>query len=71
VKYCEKTGKALEELSLEEIRGLCDLIGSDVKDVLNINKAIARRTSFAGTAPKETLRLIEKVQKKLKLKRKN
>ncbi len=71
VKYCEKTGKTLEGLSLEKMRSLCDLIGSDVKDVLNINKAIARRTSFAGTAPKETLRLIEKVQKKLKLKRKN
>ncbi len=64
VKYCEKKGKTLEELSLEEMRGLCDLIGSDVKNVLNVNKAIVRRTSFAGTAPKEVMRLIEKVEKK-------
>lgn len=63
VKYCEKRGKTLEELSLEEMRGLCNLIGSDVKDVLNIDKAVARRTSFGGTAPKETLRLIRKFKK--------
>jgi len=70
VKYCEEKSKSLETLSIEEMRNFCNLINNDVKEILDIKKAISRRSSFGGTAPMETLRLIKKVEKELEIRTK-
>ncbi len=70
VKYCEERGKNLETLSIEEMRNFCNLINNDVKEILDIKKAISRRSSFGGTAPMEILRLIKKVEKQLEIRTK-
>ncbi|WP_243546858.1 argininosuccinate lyase [Pseudodesulfovibrio tunisiensis] len=51
VAYAEKHGKALEELSLEELRQFSSRIGEDVFAVLDYRAAVERRTSSGGTGP--------------------
>ncbi|MFO7597284.1 MAG: argininosuccinate lyase [Desulfocurvibacter africanus] len=51
VAWCEKHGKRLEDLSLDELRGFSELIGEDVFQILAYESAVARRTIPGGTAP--------------------
>jgi len=51
VALAEKSGRGLEDLSLEELRGLCDKIGPDVAEVLKYETAMKRRNTPGGTAP--------------------
>ncbi len=51
VAWCEKHGKRLEDLSLEDLRGFSELIGEDVFQILAYESAVARRTISGGTAP--------------------
>ncbi|MCD6320100.1 MAG: argininosuccinate lyase [Candidatus Desulfofervidaceae bacterium] len=66
VKYCQEKGKELENLTLEEMKGFCNLIGEDVKEVLDVKKAIERRRAWGGTALTEVKRQIEHLKKELK-----
>jgi argininosuccinate lyase len=54
VRYSIEHRKRLEELTLEELRPFCDLIGEDVFAVLPIERCVARRTSIGGTSPEVT-----------------
>ena len=66
VKYCQEKGKELEGLSLEEMKTFCHLIAEDVKETLNVKKAIERRKSWGGTALTEVKRQIEQLKAELK-----
>lgn len=51
VLYASQRGRRLEELSLEELRGFCDVIGEDVYDALDVRRCVEARASVGGTAP--------------------
>ncbi|MCH5276355.1 MAG: argininosuccinate lyase [Desulfovibrionaceae bacterium] len=51
VALAEEKGVGLEDLTLEELRGLCPDIGPDVYTVLDYDTAVARRTIPGGTGP--------------------
>ncbi|MCC0056835.1 MAG: argininosuccinate lyase [Rhodobiaceae bacterium] len=44
-------GCALEELTLADMQGVSSAITEDVFDVLGVERSVASRTSFGGTAP--------------------
>ena len=44
-------GLSLDEIPFEDLGRLCDRIGEDVYDVLDLDGAIAARDHFGGTAP--------------------
>ena len=51
VALAEKKGCGLEDLSLEDLQKLNGKITADVFDVLSVEKSVASRKSFGGTAP--------------------
>ena len=51
VKRAEATGCALAELPLAELQAIAPAITSDVYDALIVERSVAGRTSFGGTAP--------------------
>ena len=51
VAMAEEKGVGLEELTLEELRGLCSDIGPDVYTVLDYDTAVKRRNIPGGTGP--------------------
>ena len=61
VYYCTQNGKLLEELSLDELRGISALFDEDVYDALNLETCMAQRKSAGGPAPEETARQIEEL----------
>jgi len=65
VNHCQKAGKELETLSLEEMRRFCPLIENDIKEVLDVTKAVSRRRNYGGTSPEEVRRQIEVLKKEL------
>jgi argininosuccinate lyase len=65
VRYCQEKGKELEQLSLIEMQHFSPLIEEDVKKVLDVKAAVAKRCCFGGTAFKEVRRQLEKIKKEL------
>jgi argininosuccinate lyase len=51
VRRAEQRGVGLAELELEELRALEPRITAEVFEVLSVERAVASRTSFGGTAP--------------------
>lgn len=51
VALAERTGRGLEALTLEELRGFSDLIEADVFAVLDYGASVARRKVPGGTGP--------------------
>jgi argininosuccinate lyase len=51
VKTAEGAGKALAELSLDELKSIDARIDARVYDVLTVDASVASRTSHGGTAP--------------------
>lgn len=51
VALAEKRGAGLEDLSLEELQGICGLIDADVYPILDMRSAVARRNTPGGTGP--------------------
>jgi argininosuccinate lyase len=54
VRHAIDHQKHLEDLTLDELRGFCDLIEQDVFSILPIERCVARRTSIGGTSPEVT-----------------
>src|SRR5687767_11389681 len=52
VREAERSGKDLDELTLEELRACSPLIGPDVHSVLTAEGSAAARAHIGGTAPK-------------------
>ena len=51
VRRAEQRGVGLAELELEDLRAIEPRITAEVFDVLSVERSIASRTSFGGTAP--------------------
>lgn len=66
VKYAIEQNKELYEISLEELKGFCQVIEEDVYEWLNIDQSIERRVSQGGTARKNVLQAIANAERELK-----
>ena len=66
VAYCLKTNKSLAELSLPEFKKISLKFKEDVLDHISIEGSIDRKTSYGGTARKNVVQQIARLQKILK-----
>ena len=53
VKLAESRGKALDELSLEDLQGIDPRIDERVYGALSVEASVAARASHGGTAPEQ------------------
>ena len=65
VALAEKQGKALHELSLEDMQSVQPQITEAIFDVLSPAASAASRTSYGGTAPNNVRAQVKRWQKKL------
>jgi argininosuccinate lyase len=65
VGLAEMTGKALNELSLEDLRGISDRFGPEVTEIFDLRKAMARRQLSGAPGTKELKRQLARWQKSL------
>ena len=65
VALAEKQGKALHELSLEDMQTVQPQIHKGVFDVLSPAASVASRTSYGGTAPDNVRAQVKRWQKQL------
>ena len=63
VALAEEKGCGLEDLSLEELRGLSELIEEDVFVALDYDTAVARRNVPGGTGPQSVARQLENIKR--------
>lgn len=61
VAEAEKRGIGLETFSLEELQVICPLVESDVFEVLDYDRAVARRETHGGTGPGSIARQLEDI----------
>ena len=62
VYHCTESGKTLEDLTLEELKGISPLFEEDVFAALNMENCAAQRASFGGPAKAETTRQINYIR---------
>ena len=65
VALAESKKVGLEKLSLEELQSIHPAITGDVFSVLSVQKSVASRKSFGGTAPAEVRRQVRYWKKRL------
>lgn len=65
VAMAEKKGCDLDGLTLEEMQTVEPLITDDVFNVLSVDKSVASRVSFGGTAPSEVLKQVASAKKRI------
>jgi argininosuccinate lyase len=51
VRFAEKSGRGLQQLTLEELRRFSVKVGSDVQRVLTLEGSVSSRSHVGGTAP--------------------
>ncbi len=68
VSLAEKQSKGLEDLSLEDLQGICPKITADVYDILDYQAAVNRRETPGGTGPRSVKKQIECLEHWLKQK---
>ena len=66
---CAQEGRTLEELSLEELRGVSPLFGEDVYRALRLETCMEQRKSYGGPAVEETTRQIGELRRFLRQRR--
>jgi len=66
---CAREGKALEELSLEELRSASPLFDGDVYQALGLETCMEQRKSYGGPAAEETTRQIGELRRFLRQRR--
>tara|TARA_B100001564_G_C20637599_1_gene670474 strand:- start:197 stop:1612 length:1416 start_codon:yes stop_codon:yes gene_type:complete len=64
VKMATDKSCRLDELSLEDLKSIEPGITSDVFNVLSVEKSVASRTSYGGTAPSNVKRMIKEAKKR-------
>ena len=65
VLSCEKQGRTLQDLTVEELHDHCDLFDADVLDALDVRKIAARRTTEGGTGDEAVRKQIALARKAL------
>ena len=58
VLYCIEKGKAIDELSLEELKAHCDLFEEDVYDAISLKTCVEKRLTIGGPGPEEMKKVI-------------
>lgn len=66
VLYCEKHGKGLEDLTLEELQQHCPLFGPDIENALDCEAIVAARTTYGGTGGDAVKAQIEEAEELLR-----
>ena len=66
VHYAIDQGKALSELSIDELQSFGPMIKEDVYDVLSLEGSIKARNHFGGTAPDRVREAVEAAYQRLK-----
>jgi argininosuccinate lyase len=67
VQLCESTGRELHELTDDEFMEINPALKADVRNVLTVDGAIASRTTFGGTAPKNVESQISTLESKISI----
>ncbi|MFV0645312.1 MAG: argininosuccinate lyase [Sphingomonadaceae bacterium] len=62
VKLAESEGKALDALSLEQLRAIDPRIDERIFDALSVESSVAARSSHGGTAPEQVKRRVAEAQ---------
>jgi argininosuccinate lyase len=65
VSYAIEKGKALDELSLEELRGFSPVIEAGVFDVLTLEGSVAARQHHGATAPAQVRKALARARNRL------
>ncbi len=68
VRYAEERGLSLEGLELDELRRFSEAISEDVYEVLDLKRAVERRSSPGGTSPQCVLAQIRSLEEWLEKK---
>lgn len=63
VRYCEKNGKRLKDLSLKEFRSFSRRIGEDVRDFVSLTNSLRMRNVRGGTAPRRVKSRLEALKR--------
>ena len=66
VALAEKNGCELHELSDAEFQSIHPKLSSDIRKVLNVEGALAGRTTFGGTAPSEIKKQLANLESQIK-----
>ena len=64
VSYCSKQNRNIDSLSLDELKKFDKNITADAKKVLSATNSVKSKSSFGGTAPEITKKIIKLVIKK-------
>ena len=67
VRFAERKGKELWELTLPELQEFAPLAAASIFDWLKIENSVARRRSPGGTAPERVAEALERVENELGL----
>ena len=65
VAYCVAKGKALEELSLPEMKKISGKFDRKIFDYISVESSVQRKDVYGGTAKKRVLEQIARLQKKI------
>ena len=65
MKFCEKSGIELHEISDEQLQKIHPALTKDLRALLNVEGAIASRTSDMATSKKSVTRAISELNKEL------
>ncbi|HHY90336.1 MAG TPA: argininosuccinate lyase, partial [Clostridiales bacterium] len=65
VRYCVENQKAVEDLTLEELRRFSDAFEEDILEKVQIENCIASKVSYGSTAPQSVRRMIQNAKEYL------
>jgi len=68
VNYAEKKNKTLDEISLDELKKFHKNLDKSVLKIFDVKNSMNSKTSHGGTATINTIRMIKKYKKEIKLK---
>lgn len=66
VKLCEKMGITLPQLTDDQLVSIHPMLGSDLRESLDVKSAITSRSSSLGTAPVSVAKAISKIEQQIK-----
>jgi argininosuccinate lyase len=67
VLFADKTGRGLEQLTLDELCEFSAAFDADALELLKVENVVAAKTSYGGTSPQSVLEQLELVEEELGL----
>ena len=68
VAYCIESGKILQNITLEELKNISPRFDADIFNHITLESSVQRKNVYGGTAKKQVLVQIARLEKKLKIK---